>query len=36
MSLRIKGEFPAANAVIRALSVTSSGRLIVVDMDTGM
>ena len=36
VSLRIKGEFPASNAVIRALSVTSSGRLIVVDMETGM
>ena len=35
VSLRIKGEFPASNAVIRALSVTSSGRLIVVDMETG-
>ena len=35
VSLRIKGEFPASNAVIRALSVTSSGRLTVVDMETG-
>ena len=35
LSLRIKGEFPASHAVIRALNVTSSGRLIVVDMETG-
>ena len=31
VSLRIKDEFPASNAVIRVLSGTSSGRLIVVD-----
>ena len=34
VSLRLKSEFPASNAVGRALSVTSSGRLNVVDMET--
>ena len=35
VSLRIKGEFPTSHAIIRALNVTSSDRLIVVDMETG-
>ena len=34
VSLRIKGELPASNAVIRTLGITLSGRLIVVDMET--
>ena len=35
LSLRIKGEFPASNAVIQNLKVTRSGSSIVVDMKTG-
>ena len=35
LTLRIEGEFPASDTVIRALSVTPSGLLTVVDMETG-
>ncbi len=35
VSLKLKGGFPASNAAIRAVSVTSSGQLTVVDMETG-